>query len=151
MGSHEDTKITKRLRPDELEALAREVIDFGFQIHAQLGPGLLENAYEALLESALAQAGHKVRRQVPIKMRFNGVVVDNAFKVDLLIDDALIVELKSMERLAAVHSKQVLTYLRLMELPLGILMNFGQPLFKDGLKRIANNYSGPFGRHETSS
>ena len=84
-------------------------------------------------------------------MRFNGVVVDNAFKVDLLIDDALIVELKSMERLAAVHSKQVLTYLRLMELPLGILMNFGQPLFKDGLKRIANNYSGPFGRHDTSS
>ena len=151
MGSHEDTKITKKLRVEELEALARKVIDFGFQIHFQLGPGLLENAYEALLESALVQAGHLVRRQVPIQMRFNGIVVDNAFKIDLLVDDALVVELKSMERLAAVHSKQVLTYLRLMELPLGILMNFGQPLFKDGLKRIANDYHGPFGQGETSS
>lgn len=151
MGSHEDTKISKKLRPEELEALARKVIDFGFQIHLQLGPGLLENAYEALLESALSQAGHSIRRQVPIQMRFNGVVVDNAFKIDLLVDDALVVELKSMERLAAVHSKQVLTYLRLMELPLGILMNFGQPLFKDGLKRIANDYQGPFGQRETSS
>jgi iron complex transport system substrate-binding protein len=84
-------------------------------------------------------------------MRFNGVVVDNAFKIDLLVDEALVIELKSMERLAAVHSKQVLTYLRLMDLPLGILMNFGQPLFKDGLKRIANDYKGPFGQNETSS
>ncbi|MCC6926910.1 MAG: GxxExxY protein [Novosphingobium sp.] len=138
------------MRPDELEALARKVIDFGFQIHLALGPGLLEHAYEALLESALLQAGHHVQRRVSIPMRFNGVVVDNAFKIDLLIDNNLIVELKSNERLAAVHSKQVLTYLRLMELPLGILMNFGQPLFKDGLKRIANDYQGPFGQGETS-
>lgn len=76
-------------------------------------------------------------------MRYNGVVVDNAFKIDVMVDDALIVELKSIERLGAVHAKQVLTYLRLTELPLGILMNFGQATFKDGLRRIANNYYGP--------
>ena len=130
---------------DELEAVAREVIDFGFQIHHALGPGLLENAYEALLESALIQAGYKVQRQVPIRMKFKGVVVDNAFKVDLLINGGLVVELKSIERLAPVHYKQVLTYLRLMNLPLGILMNFGQAMFKDGVKRVANEYRGPFG------
>ena len=78
-------------------------------------------------------------------MNFKGVVVDNAFKIDLLVENYLVVELKSVERLAPVHSRQVLTYLRLMELPLGLLVNFGQPLFKDGLKRIANDYQGPFG------
>ena len=133
------------LRPERLEVIARDVIDFGYQIHRSLGPGLLENAYEALLEAALVQAGYNVRRQVPIQMKFKGVVVDNAFKIDLLVEGGLIVELKSMERLAPVHSKQVLTYLRLMDLPLGILMNFGQAMFKDGLKRIANQYQGPFG------
>ena len=133
------------LRPDRLEAVAREVIDFGFQIHQSLGPGLLEHAYEALLEAALIQAGLRVRRQVGIQMKFNGVVVDNAFKIDLLIEGGLIVELKSIERLAPVHTKQVLTYLRMMDLPLGLLMNFGQPMFKDGVKRVANDYQGPFG------
>ena len=97
------------------------------------------------MEAALKQAGHSVRRQVPITMRYNGVVVENAFKIDLLIDDSVVLELKSIERLGAVHAKQVLTYLRLMELPLGILMNFGQATFKDGLRRIANDYYGPNG------
>lgn len=75
-------------------------------------------------------------------MNYEGVVVDNAFKIDLLIEDKLIIELKSIERLGAVHGKQVLTYLRLMDLPLGLLMNFGQATFKDGLRRIANDYYG---------
>ena len=75
-------------------------------------------------------------------MNYEGVVVDNAFKIDLLIEDKLIIELKSIERLGAVHGKQVLTYLRPMDLPLGLLMNFGQATFKDGLRRIANDYYG---------
>ena len=133
------------LQPDRLEVIARDVVDFGFHIHQALGPGLLEHAYESLLAAALTQAGYEVRRQVPVQMNFKGVVVDNAFKIDLLVEDGLIVELKSLERLAPVHSRQVLTYLRLMQLPLGLLVNFGQPLFKDGLKRIANDYQGPFG------
>ena len=133
------------LRPDQLEAIARKVVDCGYRIHRDLGPGLLESAYEALLEAALIQAGVLTQRQVSIRMSYNGVVVENAFKVDLLVEQSLIVELKSIERLAPVHGKQVLTYLRLMDLPLGLLMNFGQATFKDGLRRVVNDYYGPNG------
>jgi GxxExxY protein len=131
------------LRPDDLERAARTVVDCGYQIHLELGPGLLESAYEALLAQAARQAGLSVARQVPVAMRHKGVVVDNAFRVDLLIENSLVVEVKSIERLAPVHGKQVLTYLRLMRLPLGLLMNFNQATFKDGLRRIANDYYGP--------
>jgi iron complex transport system substrate-binding protein len=133
------------LRPDELERAARIVVDCGYRIHRDLGPGLLESAYEALLAGATRQAGLSVQRQVPITMSYKGVVVDNAFKIDLLVEESLIVEVKSIERLAPVHGKQALTYLRLMKLPLGLLMNFNQATFKDGLRRIANDYDGPRG------
>ena len=128
------------LRFAQLEAVASSVVDCGFHIHKDIGPGLLESAYEALLTIALEQAGHNVKRQVPIAMNYRGVTVENAFKIDLIVDNCLIVELKSIDRLAPVHGKQVLTYLRLMKMPLGILMNFGQATFKDGLKRVANDY-----------
>jgi GxxExxY protein len=127
-------------RFEKLEAVAANVIDCGFHIHKEIGPGLLESAYEAVMAAALAQAGHSVKRQVPISMQYNGVVVDNAFKIDLFVDNCLIIELKSVERLTAVHGKQLLTYLRLTKMPLGILMNFGQATFKDGLRRVANDY-----------
>jgi GxxExxY protein len=130
---------------DQLERTTTCVVDTGFHIHKELGPGLLESAYEALLAGALIQQGFQVQRQVPITMSFRGVVVDNAFKIDLLVDQCLIVEIKSVERLAAVHGKQLLTYLRLAKLPLGLLMNFGQATFKDGLRRIANDYYRPQG------
>lgn len=132
-------------RLDELERLARVAVNCGYRIHNDLGPGLLENAYEALMEAALRQEGLKVNRQVPITMNYGGVLVENAFKIDLLVEDRLVLELKSIERLAPVHGKQVLTYLRLMNLPLGLLMNFGQATFKDGLKRVANDYFGQIG------
>jgi iron complex transport system substrate-binding protein len=130
------------LGTDELERAARIAVDCGFHIHDDLGPGLLESAYEALMAEALRQSGMVVERQVPVRLKYNGVVVDNAFKVDLLIERSLIIELKSVDRLLPVHGKQVLTYLRLMELPLGLLMNFGQAMFKDGLKRIVNQHRG---------
>lgn len=142
MGSHEDTKM---LRDADLEALARIAVDCGYQLHRDLGPGLLEGAYEALMAESLRHAGCAVERQVPVPLKYNGLVVDNAFKIDLLIERSLIIELKSLERLAPVHGKQVLTYLRLMRLPLGLLMNFGQATYKDGLKRIANDYYRPIG------
>ena len=97
------------------------------------------------MEVAIRQAGMKVDRQVPITMKYNGVLVENAFKIDLLVEDTLIVELKSIERLAPVHGKQVLTYLRQTNLPLGFLMNFGEATFKTGLRRIANDYYGQIG------
>ena len=126
----------------EIEVIARDVVNTGFEIHRDIGPGLLESAYEALMASILTQRGYSVQRQVPVQMNYRGVVVNNAFKVDLLINSSLVVELKSVERLAAVHGKQVLTYLRLMRLPLGLLMNFGETTFKSGLRRIANDYYG---------
>ena len=125
-----------------LEELARIVIDCGFRLHCDLGPGLLESAYEALIAAVLERRGIKVARQVSMPLRHDGIVIDNAFKIDLLIENRLIVELKSIERLGPVHGKQVLTYLRLANLPLGLLMNFGQATFKDGLRRIANDYYG---------
>ena len=138
-GSHKDTKM---LRSEELERLARIVVDCGYRIHRELGPGLLESAYEALLAGAARQEGLSVERQVPLTMSYKGVVVDNAFRIDILAERSLVVEVKSIERLAPVHGKQVLTYLRLMRLPLGLLMNFNQATFKDGLRRVANDYDG---------
>jgi GxxExxY protein len=129
--------------PVDIEALATQVIDCGFHLHKDLGPGLLESAYEQLMAAELARCGIAVSRQVAMPLTYNGVVVDNAFKIDLLVERTLIVELKSIERLAPVHGKQVLTYLRLMGLPLGLLMNFGQATFKDGLRRVANDYWRP--------
>jgi iron complex transport system substrate-binding protein len=130
------------LHPPDLEELARIAIQCGMDLHCDLGPGLLESAYEALLSAALGQQGLAVERQLPISMSYKGVVINNAFKIDLLIERKLVIELKSLDRLAPVHGKQVLTYLRLMNLPLGLLMNFGQATFKDGLKRVANDYFG---------
>ncbi|MBX7482598.1 GxxExxY protein [Qipengyuania qiaonensis] len=129
-------------REDDLEHLASRVIDCGYHLHRDLGPGLLETAYEALMAEMLRRAGFGVERQVAVPLRYQDVVVDNAFKIELLVEGRLVVELKSVEKLIPVHGKQVLTYLRLMNLPLGLLMNFGQGTFKEGLRRIANNYRG---------
>mgnify|MGYP000616135398 CR=1 FL=1 len=119
-----------------------EVVDCGYRLHRDLGPGLLETAYEMLIVHQLSKRGLRVARQVFVPLRYDGVVVDNAFKIDLLVEDRLVVELKSVEKLMPVHGKQVLTYLRLMDLPLGLLMNFGESLFRNGVKRIANDHSG---------
>jgi GxxExxY protein len=127
---------------DDLEALARSVIDCAFHIHRDLGPGLLESAYELILIECLHDIGIACQKQVSVPIRYGRIVVDNAFRIDLLIENRLIVELKSIDQLLPLHGKQVLTYLRLMKLPLGLLMNFGQGTFKDGLRRIANDYFG---------
>lgn len=122
----------------EIEALARLAVDAGFQIHSRLGPGLLESAYEAILADKLVRNGLKVQRQTLIPIVFDDVRLDEGFRADLIIEGKLLIELKSVERLSAVHGKQVLTYLRLLNLPLGLLMNFGAATFKEGIKRIAN-------------
>ena len=126
----------------DLEGLAKIVIDCGYRLHVDTGPGLLESVYEVLLAEAIRERGLEASRQVPVPIRYKGVVVDNAFRIDLLVERSLVVELKSTERPAPVHTKQVLTYLRLMNLPLGLLMNFGRPTFKGGLQRVANDYYG---------
>jgi GxxExxY protein len=124
----------------EIEGLAREAVDCGFKLHKELGPGLLESVYEVLLATALNERGIVVERQVPVPIRYKGVVVDNAFRIDLFLEKQLIIELKSTERDSALFPKQLLTYLRLMGLPLGLLMNFGQETFKQGVQRVVNDH-----------
>lgn len=128
---------------EALEKLATLAIDCGFRLHNELGPGLLESVYEACLCESLAEQGLFVERQKPIPIRYKGVALNEGFRADLLIERDLLIELKSTERYAPVHAKQVITYLRLMNLPLGLLMNFGAPTFKQGVKRLANNYYRP--------
>lgn len=124
----------------EIEELASIAVDCGFKLHKALGPGLLESVYEVLMAAALRERGVSAARQVRVPIRYNGVVVDNAFKIDLLVEQKLVIELKSTERDSALYPKQLLTYLRLMDLPLGLLMNFGQETFKQGIKRVVNNH-----------
>jgi GxxExxY protein len=133
------------LRTDELEDLARIAVDCGYRLHRDVGPGLLESVYEVLLAEYLQERGLSIARQVRVPIVHKGRVLDEAFRADIVIEGMLLLELKSAERISPVHGKQVLTYLRLMDLPLGLLMNFGQATFKDGLKRIANGYYGVIG------
>jgi iron complex transport system substrate-binding protein len=123
--------------PEELSAL---VVDAGYHLHRELGPGLLESVYEAVLASELQRRGLAVIRQKSVPIEFAGLILNEGFRVDLLVENKLVVELKSVENLSPVHHKQLLTYLRLMKLPLGLLMNFGAPTFKEGLKRIVNGH-----------
>ncbi|HEX5872027.1 MAG TPA: GxxExxY protein [Longimicrobium sp.] len=98
----------------------------------------MEKVYESVLERTLIERGLRVERQKPISFAFDGMQFDGAFCVDLLVEGLVVVELKSVEKLAAVHSKQTLTYLRLLDLPIGLLINFGAATFKDGVHRIVN-------------
>ena len=123
-----------------VEDIARIAVDCGLRIHKELGPGLLESVYEAVLEQSLARRGLVVERQRPIPIHFDGIAVDEGFRADLLVEGRLLIELKSVERTVPVHLKQVLTYLRLMDLPLGLLMNFGAATFREGIKRVANGH-----------
>lgn len=122
--------------------MAAIAVDCGLKIHRELGPGLLESAYEAVLEHGLARRGLAVERQKLVPIRFEGLVVEGGFRADLLVEGCLLIELKSIERLAPIHGKQVLTYLRFLDLSLGLLMNFGGETFKEGLRRIVNNHPG---------
>ena len=124
----------------EVEALATIAVDCGFKVHERLGPGLLESVYEAVLAQSLTRRGLFVERQKPVPIHFDGVILDEGFRADLLVEGKLLIELKSVERTAPVHGKQVLTHLRLMNLPLGLLMNFGAATFREGIKRVVNNH-----------
>jgi GxxExxY protein len=124
-----------------LEEVSAIAVDAGLRLHRDLGPGLLEAAYEMLLSAKLERAGLKVDRQVPININYDDIKIENAFRIDLLVQNCLVIEIKSTENLMPVHAKQLLTYLRLMNLPLGLLMNFGAPTFKDGIRRLVNNHT----------
>lgn len=131
--SHEQAKSCR-----DKEELARIVVGCAYRIHVEIGPGLLESVYEAVLEKLLLDQGLTVERQKPIPFTIMGLTLDEGFRADLIVNHTLLIELKSVEKLIPVHFKQVLTYLRLLHLPLGLLINFGDALFKDGCKRVLN-------------
>ena len=139
------------MEPGDIERLAETAVDCGFRVHDDIGPGLLETAYEAFLAAALAERGLRVESQKAVAVTYRGLVVREAFRLDLLVEGRLIIEVKSVEQFAPVHSKQLLTYLRLMDQPLGLLMNFGADLFRSGLKRVINNRSDFTGRFSSAS
>ncbi len=120
------------------DELAKAVVDEAFHLHKDLGPGLLESVYCTLLAHRLTRRGLKVEREKQILFEYDGIRFDQGFRVDLLIEGRIVVELKSVEQLHPSAFKQTLTYLRLMDLRLGLLINFGAPLFKQGVRRIVN-------------
>jgi GxxExxY protein len=136
--SHEDTKKKEGTKMADIEDLARVAIDCGLHIHKELAPGLLESVYEVLLAERLSRLGFQVERQKLLPIEFDGVNLTEGYRVDLLVDGKLIIEVKSVERLAPVHSKQLLTYIRLARQSVGLLMNFGGETFREGLRRIVN-------------
>ena len=123
----------------DLEDLIATVVDHGFQLHSALGPGLLESAYEAFMSASLREAGIQVEQQLSFPAHYRGTTIENAFRIDMLIERKLIVEIKSVERLAPVFQKQVLTYLRLTGLPVGLLINFGNPTYEGAARRIIDS------------
>ena len=118
--------------------IAKIIVDKAYKIHVKLGPGLLESVYETILEYELKKAGLKVQRQQPVPLKYDDIKFEEGFRADLIVEDKVIVELKSVEQLAKVHFKQLLTYLRLADKKLGLLINFGAPLIKDGIFRVVN-------------
>ena len=118
--------------------IAKIVVDAAYHIHRRLGPGLLESVYRVILAYALSSRGLNVERQKPVPIVFDGMKFDEGFRADLIDEDKVIVELKSVEKIAPVHKKQLLTYLRLADKRLGLLINFGASLIKDGIFRVAN-------------
>ncbi len=118
--------------------LVRVIMDHCFQIHTKIGPGLLESVYEAILARSLEKGGLFVEKQKIIPVVWDGLILTEGFRADLLVERKVIVELKSVEQLVPLHGKQLLTYLRLSGLQLGLLVNFGEESLKNGIKRVVN-------------
>jgi GxxExxY protein len=122
------------------DEIGKMVVDVAVQVHRRMGPGLLESVYETVLAHELERSGLRVERQRPIAVIYEGLKFDQGFRVDLFVEDKVIVELKCVEKLTYAHKKQVLTYLRLADRRLGYLLNFNEALMKDGITRIVNGF-----------
>lgn len=115
------------------------IVDICYHIHVELGPGLLESIYEEILFYELSQQGLNVKRQLPIPVIWQEIKMDQGFRADLIVEDCVLIEIKSVSSIEPVHKKQVLTYLKLTGLKLGMLINFNEALIKNGITRIVNN------------
>jgi GxxExxY protein len=121
---------------EKLNQITYEVIGAAYKVHSALGPGLLESAYEVCLEYELLKKGFKVERQKPLPVVYEEVKLDAGYRIDLLVEDAVIIELKAVEEIAPIHQAQIMTYLKLSKRRLGLLMNFNVADMKKGIKRI---------------
>lgn len=115
------------------------ILDASLKIHRKLGPGLFESVYETPLAVSLERRGLHVERQVPVSVSYDGIDFDQGFRLDLFVERCVVVEIKSVEHLAPAHTKQILTYLRLSDVSIGLILNFGAGMMKDGIKRVIND------------
>jgi GxxExxY protein len=121
----------------ETDKIAKQIVDAAYQVHSSLGPGLLENAYEACLAHEISVRGLKIKKQVVVPLVYKDVRMDVGFRLDLLVEDRVIVEIKAVEEMMPVFRAQVITYLKLTKNKLGFLINFNVPILKQGIERIA--------------
>jgi GxxExxY protein len=133
-----ETFILKREKSMTENEISKIIVDVAYKIHIKLGPGLLESVYEAIMCHELIKRGLKVERQKPIPVIWDEIFLDIGFRSDLIVEDKVIVELKSVETLSKVNSKQILTYLKITNMKLGLLINFNEALIRDGIHRIVN-------------
>jgi iron complex transport system substrate-binding protein len=124
----------------DIDRISGDVVDAAFRLDQELGPGLLESVYETVLAGWLQRSGYRVARQRSIDIEFDGMRFEAAFRIDLLIEERLLVEIKSVEKLTPTHAKQLLTYLRLTRQPVGLLINFGGAMLKDNIRRLVNGH-----------
>ena len=124
-----------------IDEIAKEIVDAAFKIHSKLGPGLLESAYEACMAHELTKRGFMVERQKPQPVIYDSIQIEVGYRLDILVNDLVIIELKAVEQLAPIHQAQLMTYLKLSEKTLGFLINFNVPLIKQGIRRIANQFN----------
>jgi GxxExxY protein len=148
-----DEVLLKTVSPKEPQApkedrmeddVAKQIVDAAYRIHTGLGPGLLESAYESVLAYELKERGLRFTRQAIIPIVYNDVVIEQGFRADLIVEDKVIVEIKSSDSVAAIHMKQLLTYLKLSNRRLGLLINFNEMLIKDGITRLVNRLDPSF-------
>jgi GxxExxY protein len=125
----------------DVDHITGEIIDAAYQLHRGLGPGLLESVYSILLERMLARRGLTVEREKRLTFEFDGIRFEDGLRLDLLVENSVVVELKSVEKLVPVHAKQILTYLRVLDLRVGLIINFGAPTFKEGVQRVVNAHT----------
>ncbi len=135
--NHQGTKAQREEIPEATNLVAKEIVDAAYAVHSQLGPGLLEGVYEACLAYELQKRGLRLERQLVLPVRYESVQLDAGLRLDLLVEQCVIVELKAVERILPVHKAQVLTYLKLTNKRLGLLINFNVPAIRSGIARIA--------------
>jgi len=123
----------------EQDLVARQIVDSAFAVHTTLGPGLLESVYEQCLAFELASRNIAVERQVPVPVTYRGVLIDAAFRMDIVVAGMVVVEVKAVEKMVPIHEAQLVTYLKLSGYPIGLLINFNVPLIKDGIRRMVRS------------